>query len=781
MNILIVDDRPPNLKLLRYILESEGHAVCEATDGIEALAILNRDPVDVIISDILMPRMDGYRLCQEVRKSERHRGIPFIFYTATYTSPGDEKLCLELGGDKYMQKPATPEALAAAVQEVTQNGRKRALHETRSMDENEVMKEYSARLVFKLEEKIAELLLQTTAMENAANAIVITDAKGRMIRVNPAFTVLSGYAPEEALGQTPRILKSGRHDEAIYRDLWRTILVGQTWRGELINRRKDGSVYYGEQTITPVRAQGGPITHFIGIMNDVTERKRAEEALRESERMLRLVMDLVPHHIFAKDAQGRHLFANRACAAAHGLAPQQMVGLSYRELGTPQPEAEASLREDQEVIASGQPKLILEERVTDGAGQTRYFQTTKMPFIEPGTGEAAVLSVSEDITERKALEQQFLRAQRMESIGTLAGGIAHDLNNVLGPIVMSLDLLAMKFPSLASTEFLDVLRASAQRGVDMVGQILSFARGVEGRRMELQVAHLVRDIEKIANETFLKQIQMRTNLPRDLWTVTGDPTQLHQVLLNLCVNARDAMPNGGTLTVSGENLQLDAQYVGSNPEAQPGPYVVLQIEDNGTGIPPEVVEKIFDPFFTTKELGKGTGLGLSTSLAIVKNHGGFIHVHSVLEKGTRFRVYLPAQTETCADVAAESAPEMPLGHGELILVVDDEVSVRLITQQTLEAFGYRVVLAADGVEAVALYATRGAEIAAVLTDMMMPVMDGPTTIQVLRNINPHVRIIAATGLVANHEAASIGVKHFLPKPFTSETLLKALKELLSST
>jgi PAS domain S-box-containing protein len=909
MNILIVDDRPPNLRLLRFILESEGHTASEATDGVEALVVLNREPVDVIISDILMPRMDGYRLCQEVRKSERLRGIPFIFYTATYTSPGDEKLCLEMGGDKYMKKPATPEAILAAVEEVSQNGARRVCRESKPGDEEEVMKEYNARLVFKLEEKLAELLLQTTAMENAANAITITDSRGHILRVNPAFTTLSGYAAEEVIGQTPRVLKSGQHDQAFFRELWRTILTGETWRGEFINRRKDGSLYHGEQTITPVRAQGGPITHFIGIMNDVTERKRAEEALHESERMMRLVMDLVPHHIFAKDAEGRHLFANRACAAANGLTPEQMVGLTNLELAAGRPEAEAFMRDDRQVISSGLPKVVQGEPSTDRTGQIRYFQTTKMPFIAPGTGEPAVLGVavditerkraeeevrrtadllravsdgttdavfvkdlagrylfcneaaarfvgrpvaevigrddtalfepesaqrvmandravresgltqtteehltaagvarlylatkapyrdaqeniigtigiSHDITERKKLEEQLLRAQRLESIGTLAGGIAHDLNNVLGPIVMSLDLLAMKFTDPSSAQMLDVIRTSAQRGTDMVRQVLSFARGVEGRRMELQVAHLVRDIEKIANDTFLKHIQIRIRLPRDLWTVIGDPTQLHQVLLNLCVNARDAMPNGGTLSLTAENLQLDAQYAGSNPEAHPGSYVVLQVKDTGTGIPPEIAEKIFDPFFTTKEIGKGTGLGLSTTLAIVKSHRGFIRVHSELGSGTTFEVYLPAQTEASADAKAESTLEIPHGHGELILVVDDEASVRLITQQTLETFGYRVVLAADGAEALAVYSTRSTEIAVVLTDMMMPVMDGATTIQVLHKINPEVRIIAASGLTANSDVTSaphLGIKHFLPKPFTAETLLKVLKELLTTT
>lgn len=328
---------------------------------------------------------------------------------------------------------------------------------------------------------------------------------------------------------------------------------------------------------------------------------------------------------------------------------------------------------------------------------------------------------------------------------------------------------------------LNVVSSSAKRGADMVRQVLSFARGMEGRRMEVEVKHLIGDIEKIANETFLKHISVRTSIPCGLWTVIGDPTQLHQVLLNLCVNARDAMTGGGVLSISAQNLNVDAQYAALNLEAKAGPYVLIQVQDTGTGIPPEIVEKIFDPFFTTKDVGQGTGLGLSTSLAIVKGHGGFVRVHSRPGTGTSFKVFLPGRAGSRADAIAERASELPRGHGELILVVDDELSVRGITQQTLEAFGYRVLLANDGAEAVAIYAERRAEIDAILTDMTMPNMDGAAAIQLLRQFNPDVIIIATSGLSSHNqtaEATRLGVKKFLAKPYTAETLLKSLREVL---
>lgn len=387
----------------------------------------------------------------------------------------------------------------------------------------------------------------------------------------------------------------------------------------------------------------------------------------------------------------------------------------------------------------------------------------------------------QDVTERKRLEEQFLRAQRMESIGTLAGGIAHDLNNVLAPILMSIQLLKMDELDPERLNLLTTLETNAMRGADMVRQVLSFARGVEGRRYEVQIKHLLREIKKIADETFPRNIQARLNLPPKLRTVSGDPTQLHQVLLNLCINARDAMPNGGTLTLSVENVQLDAHYAGLSPDAREGRYIVIHVEDTGTGMAPEIVGKIFDPFFTTKQVGKGTGLGLSTSLAIIKSHGGFIRVYSELAKGSKFSVFLPTHEKSASDTEHLVRPDLPRGNSELVLVVDDEASVREITRRTLETFGYRVILAADGAEAVAAYANRRDEIAVVLTDMMMPVMGGQATIQVLKKMNPTVRIIAASGLNVNGQpdmAEQDDIKHILPKPFSAEVLLKALHQVL---
>lgn len=521
---------------------------------------------------------------------------------------------------------------------------------------------------------------------------------------------------------------------------------------------------------------------------EITQRKGAEAALRESEERFRALFDAAPMAVFACDRDAVIEQYNARAVELWGREPQRGVERHCGSIrlwspdGTPLPHAESPIVE---VLRTGIAALNVEVAIERPDGSRVPVLVSFAP-LKNGDGEiTGTITSFIDLTERKKLEQQSLRSQRMESIGTLAGGIAHDLNNSLGPILMSLELLKRQFADADSQELIGILEASAQRGAEMVRQILSFARGVEGRRAEVQVPQLVREIEKIVNETFRRHIQIQTLVPPEVWKVMGDSTQLHQVLLNLCLNARDAMPHGGVLMVSVENRQIDEAHEGpnQNPKAKPGHYVVLEVKDSGTGMPPQIVEKIFDPFFTTKEFGKGSGLGLSTALAIVKSHGGFFHVASEVGKGTTFQVFLPAQIRATSP-APPPTPEMPKGNGELILVVDDEEIIRRMMQRILEMFGYRVVLAGDGAEAVAIYGRRAAEIAAVITDMTMPVVEGPEAIRILRTMNPNLPIIGASGLASGNYAAKLtrlGVKHILSKPYTTPELLKMLKQVLETT
>ena len=387
-----------------------------------------------------------------------------------------------------------------------------------------------------------------------------------------------------------------------------------------------------------------------------------------------------------------------------------------------------------------------------------------------------------EIAHRELVEAQLLRAQRLESIGTLASGLAHDLNNMLSPILMGAPALLNDMPRTASAMIIHTIEASAQRAADVVKQLLTFARGVEGERTPLNAGYLVREMKQIAAETFPKTISIQAAPAADLALIEADATQMHQVLLNLCINARDAMPEGGTLGIEAANFEVDENYASMTPEARAGRYIVLRVSDTGTGIPRDVLDRIFDPFFTTKPIGKGTGLGLSTVAGIVRGHGGFINVSSRVGKGTVFEVFLPVWETDGALAALSCPPETAHGHGELVLVVDDESAIREVTTAILTEHGYQTLAAADGTEALSLYAAHGSAIKVVLTDILMPFLDGAALSRALRTINPRVRIVAATGEAEEShfaELRSLGVQSFLAKPFSTERLLRTLHEALA--
>lgn len=390
-----------------------------------------------------------------------------------------------------------------------------------------------------------------------------------------------------------------------------------------------------------------------------------------------------------------------------------------------------------------------------------------------------------NITERKRMEEELVKTQKLESVGILAGGIAHDLNNMLTPIIVSLQLLRNKFKDDKSLRWIDTIEASARRGAGLIQQILVFSKGAGGDKVLLQASYLLSETNKILQDTLSKSIEVDIGIPKGLWNIMGEPTQLQQVLMNLCVNARDAMPAGGRLKVSAENLYIDPNYAQIHIDAQPGPYVVITVSDTGTGIAPEIIDRMFEPFFTTKDPGQGTGLGLSTAYRIIKDHEGFITVRSERGVGTEFKLYLPAiETTETTQAIRDYETDTPLGNGELVLVVDDEAAVRDITKLTLEAFGYRAITADDGAEAVGVYAQNKDDIKAIILDMMMPIMDGSATIRALKKVDPDVKIIAVSGLIdtkAILTSDNLTVDAFLNKPYTAGTLLKTLYEVLRFT
>ncbi|MGI8504590.1 MAG: hybrid sensor histidine kinase/response regulator [Hassallia sp.] len=524
-------------------------------------------------------------------------------------------------------------------------------------------------------------------------------------------------------------------------------------------------------TVSSIAACCSSPQRFAYVIEDITERKQAEQQIREQAALL----DISTDAIVVRDLSNKILLWNKSAEKLYGCKAEEAVGKNISQLydePLPQQEIYQTVLEHnswhgelQKYTKSGK-KIIVESRCTLVRDE---YQKAK-----------SILVVDTDITQKKQLETQFLRVQRMESLGTLASGIAHDLNNMLSPILMSVPLLKAKLSDDRSHKVLSIVENNAKRGASLVKQVLSFARGIEGDRTVLQLKHQILEMKQIMEQTFPKSITVEKEIQPDLWQISGDSTQIHQVLMNLCVNARDAMPNGGTLNISAKNIFIDENFAKMQLDAKVGSYILLSVADTGIGICQETLDRIFEPFFTTKEFGKGTGLGLSTVMGIVKGHGGFLTTSSTLNKGTKFQVYLPAVNTDA--IRQEENQEILTGHEELILIVDDEASIREITTTSLEKYNYKAITASDGIEAIALYAQHKNEIKAAIIDMMMPNMDGATTINTLKKMNPLLPIIAVSGL-PTCEQVLLNKTHkhaaFLPKPYTTQELLHTLHKVLS--
>lgn len=608
------------------------------------------------------------------------------------------------------------------------------------------------------QEKLASSEEKFRILSDATNdAIWDWDLTTEAVWWNDGYVRLFGYTLGEGVTSwTDHIHEKDR--DRVVEAIFDAIENGKdAWADEYRYIHKDGSELLVSDRGYIIRDAEGRALRMVGGMTDITRARKAQARLEE----LATLLDKAQDAIVVRDLDHRVQFWNKSAERLYKDPSQFYLAVA-------------------ETLAHGEWVGELEQETRDGATVTIEGHWT-LVREDDGTPKS-ILAINTDISEKKRLEKKFLRAQRMETVGTLAGGVAHDLNNMLTPIMMSVTLLKEDEEDENRLRDLSNIEMSAARGAAMVRQLLTFARGADGGHMPVDLNLVAKDVQKIARDTFPKSIDFRLEGPENLWKVQADPTQLHQVLVNLCINARDAMPDGGVLTMSLTHVVLDEVYSDMNPEARPGPYVHIVVEDTGIGMPPEVLDRMFEPFFTTKEVGQGTGLGLSTVHSIVLQHGGFIHVYSELNKGTKFKVYLPAIASSAdSEEVALAQTQLPRGRGELILVVDDEDTIRNVSERTLERFGYRVVLAKNGAEAVSLYAQQRGEIALVITDMAMPVMDGPATIVALRSIDPDVKIVGSSGLDANGnvaKAVDAGVKDFVPKPYTAETLLTTIRRVL---
>ncbi|HVS53889.1 MAG TPA: response regulator [Opitutaceae bacterium] len=752
MKILHLEDNATDAELVRELITREWPdcgITCVAS-RFSFVGELHLSRYDLILSDFALPALNGLEALRVAK--ERVPDIPFIFLSGT------------IGEDRAI------EAVRAGAEDYVLKDRIKGLTTTiaRVLRESE-----ERRKRRQAESRIREL---ADSLNQAREAVIVTDLDGRITFWNQGAERLAGWTAAEAVDKTGEAL-FGPAIAASLAPGCRIALERGEWTGELEWADRDGKKRIIELRVTLIRDDAGRPRSRLLLGTDITERRLVEHRVREQADMLNQAREA----IFITDLQHRVIYWNAGAAQLYGWQPDEIVGRTAEQLFDPTViGAMRAARE--ETFAKGQWQGEL--RMHDRERRPLIIES-RQTLIRDEAGEPkARLCINSDLTDRKRLEEQFLRAQRMENIGLLAAGIAHDLNNMLAPILLAAPMLREHVKDPGGLSLLSTLEKSAERGANVVRQILAFAHGASGEQRVLQVKHLLRDIAAVITGTFPKSIELEEHIPTDLWTVRANPTQVHQILLNLCVNARDAMASGGLLRLRAENRVLDATAVANIPGGRVGAFVVLEVEDNGTGIPPDVLRQMWQPFFTTKEAGKGTGLGLSTVRGIIQNHNGFIDVQTTVGRGSCFRVYLPAAEDGPGE--NKSLPPTPAHHGrgELILVVDDERHIREMTATMLTRNGYRVLLASDGAEAVSVFAQRAAEIRLVITDLHMPHLDGAMLGRALRRINPTVRVLVVSGLSSTlgnrpndyrPEEFAHGLLH---KPFKPQALLAKVHELL---
>jgi two-component system cell cycle sensor histidine kinase/response regulator CckA len=671
MKILIVDDNASDRKLLRLIFEKYGyHSIIEAGDGLEGIDMARAMAPDIIVSDALMPRMDGFQFLWTIKMDEDLRNIPFLFHSAVYTGLKEEELALHLGAEGFITRPKEPDEFwreMAPVLEDIASGRRKPKHPQLLAEEMEYLRKYSEVVARKLEEKVRELeetlarrkkaedelLKLSLAVEQSPVSIIITDLDGNIEFINPKFCEITGYSTEEVIGRNPRILKSGETPSEEYERLWAAITTGKVWHGEFHNKRKNGKLFWESATISPVKNREGTISHY--------------------------------------------------------------------------------------------------------------------------------MAIKEDITETKRLEEQLLHSQKMEAVGSLAGGIAHDFNNILTAIMGYSSILKIRMPKgdPLLTNVIQI-QAAAERAAGLTRSLLAFSRKQQIDTKVVDLNAVVNGIRNMLSRLIREDIELRIVPAEEGLPVLADVGQLEQVLLNLTTNACDAMAIGGSITITTGVAELEEELRDAEGIVEPGRYALLTFADTGAGMEEGVRQRMFDPFFTTKEVGKGTGLGLAICYGIIMQHGGYIECRSEPEKGAAFRIYLPL-VETIAN-HIEPSETLPLTWGsETILVAEDDPGTMGVTTEILTEFGYTVIPAGDGEEAVAVYRDHWREIGLCLLDVVMPKKRGCQVFEDLRRINPVVKVLFMSGYqedvsLRNHIISKGNC--FIAKPMRAHELLQKVREAL---
>ncbi|MDY0004553.1 MAG: response regulator [Polyangia bacterium] len=681
--ILIADDIAENRYLMVSLLKGSGYEVTEASNGLEALALAQASPPDMIITDVLMPVMDGFELCRRWKQDDRLRHIPFFVYTATYTDPKDERLALDLGADRYLVKPQTVEVLLEEVRKVLDEAARSsdARRSQTAGDELELLRQHKDALFRKLERKVRQLEEEIVQRDRAEAAL--RDSAG-LLRIAGQMVRLGG------------------------------------WSVSLADRR----VLWSDEVAAIHEMPPG-----------------CSPTLQEA------------FEFYSPEWRSRISEAFEACAAS---------GVSYDE-------------EMELVTAKGRRIWVrtIGEAIRDASGAIEKVQGAFQEITDRKQAEE----------ERRKLQHQLWASQRIEAMGRLAGGVAHDFNNLLSVVLSYADfaLETLREGDPLRADLLEI-RKAGESGAALTRQLLAFSRKQILAPKVVSLNKMVAGVEGMLRRLLGEDINVEVHLAEELGSVLADPAQLEQVLLNLAVNARDAMPQGGTLTIETRNVELDEAYASQHVTVAPGKFVLLSVSDSGCGMPPSTREHIFEPFFTTKSIDEGTGLGLSIVYGIVKQSGGDIWVYSEEGQGTTFKVYLPQVDAPTADTAPRPGCVMATG-SETVVVVEDAEAVRSIVQRILRRAGYRVHAAANGGEALLLCEKLEGDVDLLLTDVVMPRMSGQELSERLKETCPRLKTLYMSGYTDNamvHKQVLTRGALFIAKPFSAADLTRKVREVLDT-
>ncbi len=784
MKVLVADDIPENVYMLEVLLKHHGYEVSTAVNGKEALEKLKLEPASLIISDILMPKMDGFQLCRAVKADAALKNIPFIFYTSTYTTEKDKNFALSLGADRFILKPTDPEKFSGIIKDVLAENTIGLLKRGKlSVEkETEYLKGHQARLIKKLDDKIAELERSEERYRSliacAMDAIITLDESGMILSWTDAAEKMFGYEFDEVIGQhfsllVPEDLQA-EQEELIAR-LKERKQIGCL---ETVRRTKSGMLIPVGISLGLMKDKEGKDLGISAVIRDMSERKKAEQFVQD-------IFQSMGEGLAVLDRNFKIIAANPAYSKMAGLAPEEIKGRACYEVSHhhSRPCGEDGFECPVSVsFRTGGPFSATHRHEAAGREPTAV-EVRSYPLKDRSGEVNLVIAIVRDVSANKRLEAQLLQSQKMEAIGRLAGGVAHDFNNILTAIIGYGSIAQRKVkPGDSLLTDLDHILESANRASELTRSLLAFSRKQIMNRQLVDVNEIINRVEKFLRRIIGEDIELKTALKEGALTVDADRSQLEQVLMNLGTNARDAMPDGGAFSIETDAVVVDDEYMKAcDGITRPGTYAVVSVSDSGIGMNEATRKQIFEPFFTTKGPGKGTGLGLSIIYGIIRQHNGFITVDSEPEQGTIFRIYLPlAQTPV---VDEKKIPEsiIPLGGAETILLAEDDTNVRELSRVALTEFGYTVITAKNGEDAVRMFTEHQGHIHLLILDAVMPRKTGEEVYEMIKKKQPDIKALFMSGYAVDsvhmQRLLAKGMA-FIQKPIAPMPFLLKVREVL---